>query len=179
MNREKSQIKFAKSEKTGELIGFVSRHSKTKKLKGVREDSRFGKAICVLAKDLKGKVKPNILYDVELKAMSKGSGFVVVSAIPSKFTAVVSTIHVPKSVYQVIITFGYKIIYFDPKDGRTEASRTIPGALKVLNARDDISDMDEVVREFTRQAKELLKIMEKEGFIVCPVQKQNKGHAPG
>ena len=32
---EKSQIKFAKSERKGELIGFVSRHSKTRQLKSV------------------------------------------------------------------------------------------------------------------------------------------------
>ena len=37
---EKSKIKFAKSERTGEHIGFVSRHSKTRQLKGVMEDSR-------------------------------------------------------------------------------------------------------------------------------------------
>lgn len=62
MTSEKSQLKFAKSERTGELIGFVSRHSKTRKLMGVREDSRFGKQICVLSEDLKGTVEPNILY---------------------------------------------------------------------------------------------------------------------
>ena len=57
MTLEKSQIKFAKSERTGELIGFVSRHSKTRQLKGVREDSRYGKQICVLAEDLKGTIE--------------------------------------------------------------------------------------------------------------------------
>ena len=57
MTSEKSQIKFAKSERTGELIGFVSRHSKTRQLKGVREDSRYGKQICVLAEDLKGTIE--------------------------------------------------------------------------------------------------------------------------
>ena len=50
MTLEISQIKFAKSDETGELIGFVSRHSKTKKLKGVRESSIFGKKICVYQK---------------------------------------------------------------------------------------------------------------------------------
>lgn len=67
MASETSQLKFAKSEHTGELIGFVSRNSVTHKLKGVREDSRYGKQICVLSENLKGKVEPNVLYDVELK----------------------------------------------------------------------------------------------------------------
>ena len=56
MTSEKSQIKFAKSERMGMLIGFVSHHSKTRQLKGVREDSRYGKHICVLAEDLKGAI---------------------------------------------------------------------------------------------------------------------------
>ena len=80
MTSEKSQLKFAKSERTGELIGFVSRHSKTRKLMGVREDSRFGKQICVLSEDLKGTVEPNILYSVELKPMHNAKGYVVVAA---------------------------------------------------------------------------------------------------
>ena len=48
---EKSKIKFAKSERTGELIGFVSRDSKTRQLKGVRENYALGKQICVLAEE--------------------------------------------------------------------------------------------------------------------------------
>ena len=75
MTSEKSQIKFAKSERTGELIGFVSRHSKTRQLKGVREDSRYGKHICVLAEDQKGTIEPNDLYSVELKPMHKAKGY--------------------------------------------------------------------------------------------------------
>ena len=67
-------IKFAKSERTGELIGFVSRDSKTRQLKGVREDSRYGKQICVLAEDLKGTIEPNVLYSGELKLMTRQRG---------------------------------------------------------------------------------------------------------
>ena len=74
MTSEKSQIKFAKSERTGELIGFVSRHSKTRQLKGVRENYALGKQICVLAEDLKGTIEPNVLYSVELKPMHKARG---------------------------------------------------------------------------------------------------------
>lgn len=99
MTVEKTQIKFAQSESTGELIGFVSRHSKTQKLMGVREDSRFGKKICVLSEELKGAVQPNKLYAVELKAMHNGSGYVVVSATPILFNAQVDTLIIPKSIY--------------------------------------------------------------------------------
>ena len=115
MTSEKSQLKFARSEETGELIGFVSRHSKTRKLMGVREDSRFGKQICVLSEDLKGTLEPNILYSVELKPMHKANGYVVVAATPVLFQAHVETVIVPKTLYQVTVTFGNKKIFFDPR----------------------------------------------------------------
>ena len=82
MTSEKSQIKFAKSERTGELIGFVSRHSKTRQLKGVRENYALGKQIYIQAEDMKGTIEPNVLYPVELKSMHKAKGYVVVAATP-------------------------------------------------------------------------------------------------
>lgn len=138
MTSEKSQLKFARSEETGELIGFVSRHSKTRKLMGVREDSRFGKQICVLSEDLKGTLEPNILYSVELKPMHKANGYVVVAATPVLFQAHVETVIVPKTLYQVTVTFGNKKIFFDPKDGKSVMSRTIDGVLEILKGRKDI-----------------------------------------
>ena len=71
---------------------FVSCHSKTRQLKGVREDSRYGKQICVLAEDLKGTIEPNVLYSVELKPMHKAKGYVVIAATPVQFPATVETI---------------------------------------------------------------------------------------
>lgn len=118
MTSEKSQLKFAKSERTGELIGFVSRHSKTRKLMGVREDSRFGKQICVLSEDLKGTIEPNILYSVELKPMHNAKGHVVVTATPVLFQAHVETRIVPKTLYQVTVTFGNKRFSSIPRTER-------------------------------------------------------------
>ena len=45
-----------------------------------REDSRYGKHICVLAEEPKGTIEPNVLYLVELKPMHKAKGYVVVAA---------------------------------------------------------------------------------------------------
>ena len=129
MTSEKSQIKFAKSERTGELIGFVSRDSKTRQLKGVRENYALGKQICILSEDLKGTIEPNILYSVELKPMHKAKGYVVVAATPIQFPATVETIIVPKTLYNVTVSFGNKTIYLDPKDGKSAMSRTLDGVL--------------------------------------------------
>ena len=157
--------KFAKSERTGELIGFVSRHSKTRKLMGVREDSRFGKQICVLSEDLKGKVEPNVLYSVELKPMHKANGYVVVAATPVLFPAQVETVIIPKSLYQVTVTFGNKKVFFDPKDGKSAMSRTIEGVLSVLQSRKDIKDQEGVISDYLHQAKALVRRLEADGFI--------------
>ena len=90
MTSEKSQIRFAKSERTGELIGFVSRHSKTRQLKGVREDSRYGKS-----------------------AMS----------------------------------------------------RTLDGVLQILRERKDIENHEEVIADFIKQAQEMIRRFEQDGYI--------------
>ena len=129
MTSEKSQIKFAKSERTGELIGFISRDSKTRQLKGVRENYALGKQICILSEDLKGTIEPNIIYSVELKPMHKAKGYVVVAATPIQFPATVETIIVPKTLYNVTVSFDNKTIYLDPKDGKSAMSRTLDGVL--------------------------------------------------
>lgn len=165
MTSEKSQLKFAKSERTGELIGFVSRHSKTRKLMGVREDSRFGKQICVLSEDLKGTVEPNVLYSVELKPMHKANGYVVVAATPVLFQAQVESVIVPKTLYQVTVTFGNKKIFFDPKDGKSPMSRTIDGVLSILQNRKDIENQETVINDYLSQAHSLIHRMESDGFI--------------
>lgn len=166
MTVETTQIKFAKSESTGELIGFVSRHSKTQKLMGVLENSRFGKKICVLSEELKGTIQPNKLYVVELKPMHNGAGYVVVSATPKLFSAQVETFIVPKSVYQITVTFGNKTVFFDPKDGKSASSRTLAGVIKLLREREDVDNPDLVIEKLTRQAAQLVRRMENDGFIL-------------
>lgn len=143
---ENSQIKFTKSDVTGELIGFVSRHSKTKKLKGVRENSKFGKKICVLSHELKSSISENVLYNVELKSMHHGNGYVVVAATPAQFKAKIETVIVLKSIYQVCVSFGNKTIYYDPKDGKSPSSKTIEGTLSIIKGRKDIEEVENVLK---------------------------------
>ena len=171
MALEKSQIKFAISEQTGEMVGFVSRHSKTKKLKGVRENSKFGKKICVLSADLKGTILPNVLYNVELKPMHKGNGYVAVSAVPTQFVAKIETVIVPKVIYRIDITFGNKTVYFDPKDGKSSSSRTLDGVLGILHSRSDIEDKENVIEAFKKKASSLIQQMERDGFYQKEVLK--------
>lgn len=163
---QKTRLKFAVSEETNEMIGFVTRSSTTRKIWGVDENSDSPKKICVLSEDLKGLIKPGIVYEVELKPMRKGNGYVVISAARLRYKAEFETIIIPKSVYQIRITFGHKIIYFDPKDGNSPSSRTIAGVERALRARKDLADIEEVVEQFGILANELLERVEQDGYII-------------
>lgn len=163
---EKTQLKFVKSEKTGELIGFVSK-MKDNKLKGVREDSVYGKRICILSEALKGSILPNTLYNVELKPMHGGkNGYVVTAATQVFFTATVESIIIPEKTYQVIVRFGGKTVYFDPVNGKTSSSRTKKGVLEILNKRNDIANQDEVISDFLDRADELIRQMREDGYSI-------------
>lgn len=161
---EKTQLKFIKSDKTGEIIGFVSRHSKTKKLKGVREDSDYGKQVCVLSSNLKGTIVPNLLYNVELKPMHKKNGYVVVSAEPILFKAEFEMDVIPDIQYQLRINFGNKTIYFDPKNGGTPSSRTIEGVKEQIQSRKDLYNVEFVIFLFEKLAKKILFKMNSDGY---------------
>lgn len=93
-------------------------------------------------------------------------GYVVVSAQPVLFEAVIETILVPKTIYQVCISFGNKTVYFDPKGGDSPSSRTIEGVVKELKRRKDLEDKEKVIEEFIRQEKALIRRMEQDGYIV-------------
>lgn len=164
---EKSQVKFTKNPKNGEIIGFVSRLPHSNKLMGVREDSEFRKRICVLSNELKGSIVPNALYEVELRPMHNGkNGYVVTAATRIFFEAEVQQIIKPHKEYKIIVRFGLKSIYFDPLGGKSESSRTLHGVLKVLNTRQDIANADGVISDFLDRAQELLQRMKEDGYEV-------------
>lgn len=163
---ETSRIKFQRCKKNGDIIGFVSQTPVEKQIRGVDESSPYPKKICLLSEDLKGTVEPGVLYDVELVEMHNRKGYVVISAKPALFEATIKTIVVPKAVYQVTVTFGNKVVYFDPKDGKMPSSRTIPGVMRHLRNRKDISDKNEVINKFRDAAFNLLDIMAADGYIV-------------
>lgn len=163
---ETTQLKFVKSERTGELVGFVSK-TKDNVLKGVREDSIYRKRICLLSEELKGSVLPNILYDVELKPMHRGkNGYVVTAATRVVFSATVESYIVPGKKYQVLVHFGGKTVYFDPLHGKTSSSRTKEGVLAALNKRNDIADQNIVISDFIDRADELIRQMHEDGYTI-------------
>lgn len=162
---EKTQVRFIESKETGELICFVSRPGKKRELKGVYENSRFGKRICVLADNLKGIIQTDILYDVELKAMRNKNGYIVVAAKPAQFEAKMETVIVPKAVYRIEIVFGHKHVHFDPKDGKSHSYRTVEGVVELLNDRVDLLNKEEVIVMFKKRARLVLDQMRVDGYV--------------
>ncbi len=163
MKLEKTHLKLIESTHHGELRGFVSRHSKTGRLLGVRERSHFGKKVCVLSDHLKGKVKPNTLYEVSVKPMRSGAGYVIVAAEPILFSAQLDVIVVPKTIYRIVVRFGMKAIFFDPLCGRTPSSNSLEGVLYVLEQREDLANKEEILRTFVEEAGKLLDQMSRDG----------------
>lgn len=159
---EKSKVKFTKT-KTGEIVGFVSRLS-TNELKGVHEKDGTRKSVCVISKELKGSIEPDVLYDVELRPMHGKKGYVVTAATRAFFEAQIEMMVKPHKVYKVVVSFGYKKIYFDPLEGKTDSSRTLQGVLEVLNDRNDLLNADGVISDFIDRAQELLQRMKDDGY---------------
>lgn len=69
MNKIKTKLKFVKSDRTGSWVGFVSINTKNGYVKGVREDAKEPKKVCVVTHELAAIIEPNVLYDVELIPM--------------------------------------------------------------------------------------------------------------
>ena len=103
MKLEKTRLKLSESQE-GKLIGFVSRHGKKRKLFGVREDSPLGKKVCVLSEHLKGQLKPDKLYEVSVKPMRSGTGYVIVTAEPILFPVKIEVAIEQNAIYKIALT---------------------------------------------------------------------------
>ncbi|MGL5690421.1 MAG: hypothetical protein ACRDD8_06320 [Bacteroidales bacterium] len=149
--QETTKLKFYRS-KQGELVGFISQDSTTKKLRGVREDSEFKKKVAVLHPRMKSVAKEGVLYYATVKPMQSGKGYIVENLSPVLFKAQIETVLIPNSVYKVIARFGSRVIFYDKLGGGSESSNTLDGAVAALMARVDIEDKDMIVRKFIEAA---------------------------
>ena len=73
-------------------------------------------------------------------------------------------------------SIGNKTIYLDPKDGKSAMSRTLDGVLPVLKERKDIENHEEVIADFIKQAQELIRRFEQDGYIYTGKRYIGGGH---
>jgi hypothetical protein len=159
-----TMLKFVKSEINDSYISFVSVDTITGRVKGVRKDSPYNKLIVVLDRSLQDKVIKNVLYEVTLIRMSSKNGYIAIEINPKKFKATIETTYVPKSIYNVDVKFGNKIIRYNPFEGVKNTVRDIESCVDVIKQRQDIANISYVVKDFIEAAKALDEKMKRDGF---------------
>lgn len=173
MDKIKTKLKFKKSDRTGSWVGFVSINTKNGCIKGVREDAKEHKKVCVVTHDLASVIEPNVLYDVEMIPMKdKKAGYIVVKAEPHAFEARISSSIVRNAVYMVEVKFGNKTIIFDPLDGRKDSVRTIDGVIEMLQYRKDIKDLLQVIDDFQKTANIVMTAFKNDGHYTVKSRKK-------
>lgn len=163
MERIETKLKFSVSGKTGQVVGFVKRDP-SGKIYGVKENDQIPKSIVVLADNIKDRIEIGVLYNVELKPMKSKLGYVATQATPTQFEAKLRTFSVPKTLYQIRISFGNKTITYDPLDGKDERYSTIECIVRTLKNRKDIGNKEEIIKTFQEEAQELFKKIVEDGY---------------
>lgn len=159
-----TRVKFTKSERTGQPIGFISQNPVNKMYNGVREDSKFPKSVCIVDAKLIPEIILGVLYKVAVVPMHNKHGFIVIEAEPYQFKATIEQCYVPKACYVLEVKFGNQVIRFDPKDGKKDSMRTISGCRALLEKRMDIANLADIVDEFISAASDLVEKYRRDGF---------------
>lgn len=159
-----TRIKFTKSERTGQPIGFVSQNPVNKRINGVREDSKFPKSVCIVDAKIAPEIILDVLYKVAIVPMRNKNGYIAIEAEPHQFKATIETCYVKNACYIIEVKFGNQIIRFDPKDGKKDSMRTLSGCRALLEKRLDIENVVEVVEQFTEAATQLIEKFRRDGF---------------
>lgn len=164
MERIKTKLKFVRSDKTGALVGFISKNTKTGQIKGVNQNDPVPKKICVVSAEIAPYIELNVLYDVILVPMNEAAGYVVIQAESVVFKATVETSVERNATYKVEVKFGNKTILYDPLHGRKASVNTISGVLHVLRSRKDIKDYLDVEDEFLKAANIVETAFKSDGY---------------
>lgn len=168
----RTKLKFIKSEKNGALISFVSQNPVNDVVCGVRQDSPYPKKIVIIDREIANNILVNVLYDCVLIPMTKVlnektgenhiPGYIAIAANPVQFKATVTTKYIRGIKYNVEVTFGNKVIRFDPFKGQKESVKSLPACRTILEKRYDVKDLMEVVEDFETAAISLMELMKQD-----------------
>lgn len=168
----RTKLKFIKSEKNGALISFVSQNPVNNVVCGVRQDSPYPKKIVIIDREIANNILVNVLYDCVLIPMTKVlnektgenhiPGYIAIAANPVQFKATVTTKYIRGIKYNVEVTFGNKVIRFDPFKGQKESVKSLPACRAILEKRYDVKDLMEVVEDFETAAISLMELMKQD-----------------
>lgn len=168
----RTKLKFIKSERNGALISFVSQNPVTNVVCGVRQDSPYPKKIVIIDREIANNILVNVLYDCVLIPMTQimnektGEnhipGYIAIEANPVQFKATVTTKYIRGIKYNVEVSFGNKVIRFDPFRGQQESVKSLPACRAVLEKRCDVKDLMEVIEDFENAAFNLIELMKQD-----------------
>lgn len=168
----RTKLKFIKSEKNGALISFVSQNPVNNVVCGVRQDSPYPKKIVIIDREMANNILVNILYDCVLIPMTPTlnektgenhiPGYIAIEANPVQFQATVTTKYICGIKYMVEVSFGNKVIRFDPFKGQKESVKSLPACRAVLEKRYDVKDLMDVVESFEVAAHNLLDLLKED-----------------
>lgn len=169
VEKVRTKLKFIKSERNGALISFVSQNPVNGVVCGVRQDSPYPKKIVIIDREIANEILVNILYDCVLIPMTPVlnaktgenhiPGYIAIEAKPMQFKATINTNYIPGIKYNVEVSFGNKVIRFDPFRGRKESLKSLPACRAILEKRCDVKDLLEVVEGFEIAANNLLELL--------------------
>lgn len=167
-----TKLKFIKSERNGALISFVSQNPVDKIVCGVRQDSPYPKKIVIIDREIAHNLIVDMLYDCTLIPMTEVKnpktgemyvpGFIAIKANLVQFKATIQTNYIRGVKYNVEVSFGNKVIRFDPFRGVKETTKSLLACRAVLEKRCDIRDLLDVVEQFNIAANNLLALMKKD-----------------
>lgn len=184
-----TKLKFIKSERNGALISFVSQNPVNKVVCGVRQDSPYPKKIVIIDREIANNLMVNMLYDCTLIPMTPVlnertgekhiPGYIAIEANPVQFKATVTTQYIRGIKYHVEVSFGNKVIRFDPFRGVKETTKSLNACRAVLEKRCDVRDLMDVVEDFNTAANNLLTLLKKDMVEINNKKKNgktNRGH---
>jgi hypothetical protein len=179
-----TKLKFIKSDKNGALISFVSQNPVNDVVCGVRQDSPYPKKIVIIDREMSNNILINVLYDCTLIPMGKTlnektgeehvPGYIAIEANPVQFKATISTKYIRGIKYNVEVSFGNKIIRFDPFRGQKESVKSLPACRAILERRCDVKDLMDVVDDFTTAATNLIELMKQDMMQINGNKKTHK-----
>ncbi len=168
----RTKLKFIKSEMNGALISFVSQNPVNNVICGVRQDSPYPKKIVIVDREIAHNILVNVLYDCVLIPMTSvrnektgenhTPGYIAIEANPVQFKATVTTKYIRGVKYNVEVSFGNKVIRFDPFRGKKESVKSLNACRAVLEKRCDVKDLMDVIEDFEVSAINLLELMKQD-----------------
>lgn len=168
----RTKLKFIRSERNGALISFVSQNPVNKVVCGVRQDSPYPKKIVIIDREIAHNLIVDMLYDCVLIPMTAVQnpktgemhipGYIAIEATPVQFKATVTTKYIRGVKYNVEVSFGNKVIRFDPFRGIKETTKSLNACRAVLEKRCDVRDIMDVVDDFNTAASNLLALMKRD-----------------